>query len=209
MIDEVKERPKIEDYLLNKSSEEICREIEQRLLDDDEFYEFFLTIESDLHEKYLEEDFSENEKEAFANHFLAHPQRQEDLWLTKALKEKAVENKPSKVTVTEKKTSTESLSFSRFFPILVPSFGVLILAIIGLFWWNSNNSDLNKGLVALNDAYKTERPLPSRVTDFEYSPFVQTRGKEEKESADLRMAETFLLQAVKNKPNSDQDSLPN
>ena len=203
MIDVVKDRQQIEDYLLNKSSEEVCQEIEKKLLDDEEFYEYFQTVEGDLYEKYLEGDYSRNEKEAFEQYFLAHPQRQEDLWLTKALKEKALQNKPVQAIAKEEKESAWSFDIRKLFPILIPGFGVLIIALGVFIWWNSQNSDLNKGLAALNDAYKTERPLQSRVSDFEYSNFVQKRGNEEKFSDNLRIAETFLLQAVKTKPNAD------
>ena len=187
MTNEIKFRQNIEDYLLNKSSEEINQEIEEKILTDDEFYDFFLTVECDLYEKYIEGDYPPSEKESFEKYFLVHQQRQEDLWVTQVLKEKAKNIKPFKESSKSTKSTVWSFNFRKFFPILATSFTILSLIIGGFIWWNTQDFDLNKGLTALKDSYKPERPLQSRVSDFEYSPFVQTRGNNEKDTANLRI----------------------
>lgn len=198
MIDENKIRPQIEDYLLNKSSDDARQEIEKQMLTDDEFYQFFLTVESDLYEKYIDSEYSPQEKDLYEKYFLAHPDRQQDLWMTQALREKRQQN----IETLEK---LEPSGWKFDWRKLIPVFASLLIIIGGIYWWNNaQNAELNKGLASLKEAYKNERPLESRLSDFDYAPFSQMRGsKKENDSIELTLAERYLLEAVKNRPNAD------
>jgi CHAT domain-containing protein len=45
------------------------------------------------------------------------------------------------------------------------------IVITGLLWRSySSNTDVERGLLALNDAYKQQRPGEARITDFDYAP---------------------------------------
>ena len=47
--------------------------------------------------------------------------------------------------------------------------GVLVFAGLGLFIWRSiNQSDLEQGLLALNEAYRQERPVEARISTLDY-----------------------------------------
>ena len=65
-------------------------------------------------------------------------------------------------------------------------------------------SDLEKGLRALNDAYRVGRPVETRVSDLTYAPFDKTRGKEPAivDTLELNRAERFLSDAAKDRPGA-------
>lgn len=205
MMEENKIRIEIEDYLLNRSSEASRQEIEKQILTDDEFYQFFLTVESDLYEKYLDGEYLPAEKQLYEKYFLAHPVREEELRMTEALREKAQQNKQSKKLLNQENSTAWEFDLKKLFRILVPAVVGLLVIIGGICWWNiSQNAELKNGLAALKEAYKRERPLDSRISDFEYAPFSQTRGKTKaNETVEITLAERYLLEAVRNRPNGD------
>ena len=85
-----------------------------------------------------------------------------------------------------------------------------VLIIVGLtfgIWWalKGGESELDKGLRALQSAYGEQRPLEARVSALPYSHFSSTRGSkaDEQAKAELRRAELHLAQAVKDKPTPE------
>jgi CHAT domain-containing protein len=55
---------------------------------------------------------------------------------------------------------------------------ILLGLALGVWWWmHSSGSDVRKGLQALNDAYRNQRPTEARLTGFDYAPLpMVTRG---------------------------------
>lgn len=64
-------------YLLNQLTGEAQRQIEQRLLTGDGFFEELEIAEDELIDGYLSEKLSEDERERFEQYFLATPERQQ------------------------------------------------------------------------------------------------------------------------------------
>src|SRR6185369_9543993 len=62
----------------------------------------------------------------------------------------------------------------------------------------SYESDLEKGLKALNDAYRVQRPVEARVSQLAYAPFDETRGNESPtvNTFELNRAERLLSDAA-------------
>ena len=110
---------------------------------------------------------------------------------------------------THKIVAGMTLERSFFQRSFVPSYlriaaTVLVLLGVGsVTWWTFfRESDVNRGLVALNTAYRQHRPIESRISALNYAPFSTTRGRgtELVDENALRQAELILLTALKDKP---------
>jgi CHAT domain-containing protein len=84
------------------------------------------------------------------------------------------------------------------------AFALVILAgVFGIWRIFLYRSDVDKGLVALSDAYREQRPVEVRVSQQNYAPFLAFRGAQpERVHADeLNYAERYLRDAVHNHPS--------
>jgi tetratricopeptide (TPR) repeat protein len=81
---------------------------------------------------------------------------------------------------------------------------LLVVAVVGLVLWRTAvyKSDLDKGLIALNNAYAQERPIEARISMLDYAPFVAARGNEPEQTNTLELdrAQRLLLDAEKENP---------
>ena len=91
-------------------------------------------------------------------------------------------------------------SLKAFFSSPVPAtLGVfIILGIAGFFIWKSfSASNDSEVLIALNKAYKTDRPTEARITGFDYAPKIEgTRGTNKNEDLNLAFAKSRATEAV-------------
>ncbi len=201
---ELTKKENIRKYLLRNLPEDLQQEVEKRLFSEEDFLDMVTYEESDLIEDYLDNELTDAEKRDFEKKFAIFPQNQANIRLTKALRKTAKDQKSGTGTNALVKEPKEKFDFRKIFRILVPSFALLLLAFGTLYWWNyEKHSDLYRGIAALKDEFRTERPLKARLSDFDYSEFPVTRGAENKDSANLDRAKTYLLQAVKDSPKAD------
>jgi tetratricopeptide (TPR) repeat protein len=126
-------------------------------------------------------------------HFFASPVRREKLRIAAALKERQYADAPK-----------------RWIPSRELRIAASILIIVGLtfgVWraFKSGDSELDKGLLALQTAYGEQRPVESRVSALPYSRFSSTRGSssDEQMTDKLRRAQLHLEQAVRDKPTPE------
>lgn len=126
-------------------------------------------------------------------YFFASPARREKLRIAAALKERQ-----------------QALVSKRWLPPRDLRIAASILIIVGLtfgIWWalKGGESELDKGMLALQTAYGERRPVEGRVTALPYSRFSSTRGSKDDDRAkdELRLAELHLAQAVKDKPTPE------
>jgi hypothetical protein len=62
-------------------------------------------------------------------------------------------------------------------PLRIGVFAIIVVGIVfGVWRIFIHQSEVDKGLVALNAAYENGRPLESRISSLSYAPFSQTRG---------------------------------
>lgn len=127
-------------YLLGTLTLQEQELLEQRLLADSGAFQQLLFMEEDLIADYLSGELSAEERARFEEHFLAAPERQQDLRFAKALRKYAASS-------TAKKKSPDSppwfSTFGPFFASLVPQrpavgFSlalILVLLIVGGFWF--------------------------------------------------------------------------
>jgi tetratricopeptide (TPR) repeat protein len=80
------------------------------------------------------------------------------------------------------------------------------VAVVAVVAWSAlfTKSNLEKGRLALNDAYRQGRPIEARVSDLSYAPYQPTRGESGKvNSLERERAESLLSEAFSQNPNAD------
>ena len=94
-------------------------------------------------------------------------------------------------------------------PALVPYLRMAAAAVIvvglGLGSWRAffYQSDVNKGIAALAQAYREQRPVEARITGFDYAPISVTRGGTQKvDTVSLNRAERILFDEVIEHPGA-------
>jgi len=186
------EEYKIRAYLLGQLNEADAEQVELRLLTEPDFAEEYDIVVNELTDDYIAGKFEGEELKQVEEHFFKSSERRNKLKFTLALKMRKTEmdaEKPRK----------------RWFrPYLAIAASLVLLVGGGFYIWRmlSNNSDLNKGLAALQSAFRDVRPLEARISKFDYAPYLTTRGREPEkiDQDELRRAELTLLDAVKKNP---------
>src|SRR5437667_4006190 len=186
----------IKKYLLGQLAGADLEEIEQRVLTDDEFYEEVQLIEDELVDEYVNAELSANERRLFEKNFLADPESRNKLRLGRAL-----DRHLSDQTLRPESKSSEHLLLpwtAKLFssPLRIAAFALIIAAVaFGACRIFCHKSEVDKGLLALNAAYREQRPVEARISQFNYAPYVVTRGPgdEKIDQNQLRLAELTLL----------------
>jgi len=205
-------------YLLGDLSQEEMRELEERLLREEEFANQVLLIEDELIEDYTLGEFSDEERQQFENYFLTTPRRRRKLMMVEGLRERAsvrdaraiVEGPRAQTTPAAKISKVRMVEEPTWWTKLfqphwkIAAFATLTL-IAGLGVWRAfvYQSPIERGLLALNVAYKQQRPLEARVTGMSYAPHSGKRGGEP-ENVDYRardLSASLLLGAASSNPN--------
>jgi len=190
-------------YLLGKLAGEEREAFERRLFTEDELVEEILSVEDELIDDYLIGDLSEDETVMFEKNFLVTDERREKLrqgkaFRTYAQKAHAVPPKPipSPAPWNWRQLFSSPLARAAAFA------AVILIASVSVWRIFFYQSEVDKGLLALNNAYREQRPVEARLTQFDYAPFITTRGPESNKvnEAELRLAEVTLLTALNNKP---------
>src|SRR6266404_2721475 len=201
---EVQER--IRRYLLGQLSDGAREEIEQDLLANEELFQELLVSEDEIIDEYLGGKLSADERANFETHFLATPERHEKLKFGRAfdrfLTSQVSEAPARKLTPSRNQWGWAQAFFSSQLRLAALALVVLVLAFTGwrIFF---HESDVDKGLLALNAAYREQRPLEARISALSYAPFSQPRGgPEHVDSLTRTRAEAILSNAVNDSPNT-------
>jgi len=176
--------------------------LEERLLTDDALMEQLSLIEDELIEDYARNALSANDRKQFERLFIKNPRRRRKLMFVRGLR---------KYTVDVGHVRTADRSPARGWPLrlLSPQWapvGAVVLILLGsIFVWQLyfRRSDVDKGLLALNEAYKQKRPVEARVTGLNYAPFSETRGPSYVNSRELDRSAALLHNAVDEKSSAD------
>ena len=196
---------RLKQYLLGQASEADREEIERDLLANDDFFEELLVAEDEVIDEYVNGRLSGLERGAFEEHFLATPDRHEKLKFGRAF------NRYLSSQAAAEPTATPSVSSNwlRTRPLFSSPLRIaaLVIVVIGLAFgiWRVffHESEVDKGLVALNAAYREQRPLEARLSSLSWAPFSQTRGGTERvDTLARKRAEAMLSSAVNDKPSA-------
>ena len=188
-------------YLLNQLTSSKQQAVELQLLSDETFLDELEIVEDELIDEYLKGELSRKERASFEKYFLAHETRRRKLQASEALNRHLDKLSP-------KPTPGKFEFFKSFF--LSPSFAVAAsiigVAVVGVVVWSAlfTQSNLEKGLVALNEAYRQERPVEARISDLTYAPYILTRGEPTNVNAlERSRAENLLSEAFSENPNAE------
>jgi len=193
-------------YLLHQLTDEEHQQIEQRLLTEDELFEQLQAAEDELIDQYITGSISKDDAEMFEKHFLATPERQQKLRFAKAFRRYVADHAIEQSQKASDKARTP-WTWPKFFaasPLRAVAFAALIL-VAGLGVWRIflYQSDIDRGLIALNSAYREQRPIEARITQFNYAPYVTTRGEPERvNSRERDYAQRYLMDAVRDYPGA-------
>ena len=175
------EQKDVRRYLLDRLSESKKQDFEYRLLRDDGLAEELEFAEDELIDEYLANELSPDDRTRFEKIFLAHPDRQRRLNEGRIFKRHFDELPVPTPRPSPNKLDAVRNWLNKFFLASPVGAVVSVLAVTvigGLVWRSmSRNSDLEDGLVALNKAYATERPVEARISNLQHAPFISPRGK--------------------------------
>lgn len=192
---DLKEQAQLRSYILGDIGNEELPAMEERLMADEDYFQEFVMTEEVLIQDYVDETLSPAEREKFEKRFLTSEENKGKVKFARALRKYVDET--ADAPQTEKKPNFFS-SLKAFFTAPVPiALTVLaIVGIIGFFVWKSSNNS-SEILVALNRAYKNDRPTKARITGFDYAPKIEgTRGNNKNENLDLVFAKSRATEAV-------------
>src|SRR5262245_15668316 len=195
-------------YLLGQLEEAERTPIEERMLVDDDYFEQLQMAEAELIDEYISGTMPEPDRQAFATHFLAAPERQKMLRLAFAMHRYA-KNHPvlSHVAVQPSPAGPFSQApaahwFASNRSLKIAASVAIIAGLALLIWQTMIPSDVDRGLSALRDSYSNQRPLQSRITALKYAPFHETRGGEQVDfdQSKYDRARLILLASVEEHP---------
>ena len=198
-------------YLLRQLSDAEQQDLELRFFSDDELAEELEIVEDELIDEYLAGELSETEHAGFEQYFLAHPERKRKLAAGEALQRYFATATPDIPPAPEPELEPGMLDRllrwlrSTFSSPPVVALAMLVLVVLSFGIWRGlfSESDVDKGLIALNAAYKQSRPVEARLTRSDYAPFVSTRGAPVPvNTLERDRAERFLQDAVDDHPNA-------
>lgn len=203
-----REHNAVREYLLGTLNDEIKRgEIERSLLLNDNFAERLLLAENELIEDYLDDKLDESQRKCFDQFYLSSSQKRRQVKMTRHLRRYAMktETQAAGQLVTER---SGFFSWPQVFSSPVLRFAVIILIVAGLGFgiWRLafSQSDLDEGLAQLHLAHRAQRPLDSRIADFDYASMASQRGPRQSEETALaarNRAQALLMYAATKNTN--------
>ncbi|HXL80612.1 MAG TPA: CHAT domain-containing protein [Pyrinomonadaceae bacterium] len=205
------DRSAIREFLLGNLREAKREEFEQRLLVEDGVFDEVMAAEDELIDQYLAGELNTLETQMFNNHFLATSERQRQLRFAKALRKYALAHASKDMQLSHETVRAIPARARGWWPLFsAPAWkvaavaAVLVIAAVGVWRMYFYQSDVAKGLIALNAAYREQRPIEARITQLNYAPFVTTRGNESARvnSLELERAERILRDAVHDRPGA-------
>ncbi|MBX7169404.1 MAG: CHAT domain-containing protein [Pyrinomonadaceae bacterium] len=187
------DQSKLKQYFLEQLPPQEVEEIELLIISDAQFCKELEASETELLEDYLENSLTAEETKRFESNYLITEERNKKLQFLKSLKQFAQKKEQNLIIQNEPPSFFESIKnlfIPRKFVFGLGSLAlVLTIGISGYFVWQHYNSP-SEVLVALNKYQKTERPVESRISGFNYAPKSEgTRGKAQGKNDDLDYAE--------------------
>lgn len=205
MAQDFNDRATIRQYLLGELTDLERQNFEQRLMLDATVFEELLVAEDELVDSYLRGELDAGQKAGFESIFLATSERQDKLRFGRAFMNYVSSQTPKPLLAEVERPSAPW--FQQLFASSgrIAVYAVLIVSVaVGSWLVFFRQSEVDKGLIALNDAYRQQRPIEARISRFDYAPFPVTRGAEPErvDSPALDRAERILLDAVHDNPGA-------
>ncbi len=186
----VEQNTQLRHYLLDELPADEQQLIEERLLIDNDYLEQMLIVEEDLIDDYAAGKLSPKQQAKYQRLFLASPEGRQKLQISQVLK-KHLNNFPSETAHRTTLAERIQQAFARLFspPVLTAAAAILVVGLGVIGWWAVSQSDLKKGITALQSAYGEQRPLEARITGFSYARFSSSSKLPTQSSTKLKVAE--------------------
>lgn len=164
--------------------------MELRLLTEPEFAEEFDIAVEDLTDAYVAGEIQGEDRKRAETYFFKSAERQKKLKYAQALKA----HKPQAPART---TSGASSQWRIAASVL------LMVGVAFVLWLASRPDDVDKGLLALHEAYSSQRPFESRISGLKYAPTpTSLRGEVKVDESQRKLAESLLEIAVQDRRNA-------
>ena len=195
---------KIRRYLLGAATPDEVEQVETDLLRDEENLELLLLIEDELITDYALGALEQRERELLEENFFSMPERRERLAIAREMvKQVSAYGKLGTAEEIEgARTGAKSWAAPQTWKWMIATFrsgqvrwkiaiyAALVVG-VGLGIWSLRlgykktevDARLDKGMVALNQAYRERRLVKARITELQYAPFRETRGGPEADGA--------------------------
>ena len=172
----------MKDYLLGKLREEDEERVEIRLLSDPVYIEEFDVVVDELTDQYVAGEIKGEERERVEKYFLKADQRRAKLKYAAALN-----------TYQSQQPRHRKWWTSPQFRIAA---SIIIVASVFIVIRNLRLSPANDGMLALQQAYRDQRPLEARLFGWNYAPAVSLRGAPNVDYVQRDRAASILQNAV-------------
>jgi CHAT domain-containing protein len=214
-MEKTNDEKEIISYLLGDLEEDEQRRVEEQLLINDEYFDLLLVAEDDLIDDYARSALSDQARASFEAHFLSTPERRDKLRFALALRNYVttepapVEANPAEAKPVEAKAASRPAWWKPLFstPALRLAAAAIIVMALGLGIWRVAfyESELTKGLSALNKAYSAERPVEARISKLDYAPFPVTRSADARpvDKLSLNRSERILFDEAEAHPGAE------
>jgi CHAT domain-containing protein len=165
--------------------------VELRLLTEPEFAEEFDIAVEDLTDAYVAGEIQGEDRERAETYFFKSAERQKKLKYAQALK-------------AHKPQTPARLNWWASSQWRIAASVILMVGVAFVLWRAfSRPDDVDKGLLALHEAYRTERPFEARISGLEYAPTpTSLRGEVKVDESQRKRAESLLEIALQDSRNA-------
>jgi CHAT domain-containing protein/cytochrome c-type biogenesis protein CcmH/NrfG len=182
MVLNTEEKRDLRKYLLGDVRlGEKTAEIEERVMIEEKYFDALLFEEEELIQDYADNNLTAVERKNFEKNFLISPGRQEKLKFAQAFRKYLNRQSLSAETDTNTKERRNFRSILKSFlsPLPVAATVVVIVGLASVLGWHYylRATESHAAMIALNRAYRIQRPLETRITNLDYAPFGQVRGE--------------------------------
>src|SRR5215510_8549738 len=187
----------IRQYLMSIAPPDEVEQVETDLLRGDENVERLRLIEDELITDYALGALEQRERELLEENFFSTPERRERLMIAREMVNQvtAYGKLGTAEEIEEARTGAKSWAAPQTWKWMITSlqsgqvgwkiaiYAALVVG-LGLGIWSLRqgyrktevDARLDKGMVALNQAYRERRLVKARITELQYAPFRETRG---------------------------------
>lgn len=196
-------------YLLGQVTEDERQQLEEKMMADTELYNRAVLAEDEMVEEYVQGELPASERASFEASFLRTADGRKQVSFARALSKyvSSALSEAGPIAADEPVPVPAAKVHNPVWwrhPALVPYFKLAAAAVIvlglslGIWRVFFYQSDVSKGMAALAQAYREQRPIEARITGLKYAPVANTRGGElgKADQVALDRAERILLDAV-------------
>ena len=176
---------RLRQYLLGELSEADEEQVEVRLLSDDSYFEELELVENELMDQYVHNSISADERAKLEERLLRNPRQQQKLAFAGALdaeseargveKDKVIGDEVVPLVSREKKPLKDRTYYYRIAAVVIAVVGLAL----SLWLVPGRKSDVERGMIALNQAQGDERLIQSRISELNYARVKPTRGPQD------------------------------